>query len=284
MHTENHKDVAKVTTVGIAITTWSVVVSYLVEIWEYRHFWLSLVKADLQRRYRRSLLGVGWSLLQPIAMTVVLSLVYSKLLKMNWDEYGPLLLTGFAVWAYVSGVALQGCMSLMNAEAYIRQQSLPVAIFPLRTVLMLGFHLLISLGLSLGFVWIFKGFSNLPALWSLVPTLLLLFLFGWAVCVLAGFAHVWFPDTQHLAEVGLQVLFFITPIMYPPRLLEQNGLAQVTRFNPVARLVTLVRLPLIDGQVPTLYQFALATALVAVVVALAVLVLARCERRLVFAM
>ena len=283
--------------------------AYLIEIWEYRHFWFSLVRADLRRRYRRSLLGVGWSLLQPIIMTAVLCLVYGRLLQTDFREFGPMLLTGFAVWNYVHGVALQGCNSLLSAESYIRQQAIPLAIFPLRTVLMLGFHFLISLALALGLTWACRaggnaieawnvpgsswsdvasaaagGFDNALALWSLIPTMLLLFLFGWAVGVLTGFAHVYFPDTQHFAEVVLQMLFFLTPITYPPSLLEQNGMAQVTRFNPVARLVALVRLPVLYGQSPTLFQFALATGLVAVVVALAVLVLWRCERRLVFAL
>ena len=81
---------------------------YVAEIWGYRHFWFSLVQADLRRRYRRSLLGVGWSLLQPIIMTVVLCLVYSRLLDTDFTKFGPLLLTGFAVWNYVHGAALQG--------------------------------------------------------------------------------------------------------------------------------------------------------------------------------
>lgn len=282
--------------------------AYGVEIWEYRHFWLSLVRSDLRRRYRRSLLGVGWSLLQPIIMTVVLWLVYSRVLNTDFTKFGPLLLTGFAVWHYVHGVALQGCNSLIHAESYIRQQSIPLAIYPLRTVLMLGFHLLIALGLALLLTWGCEayahakaawspeatwlelagaaghGFDNVLALWSLIPTLLLLFLFGWAVGILTGFAHVYFPDTQHFAEVALQMLFFLTPIMYPPSLLEENGMAQVTRFNPVARLVALVRMPIVYGHSPSLFQFSLATALVAVVVVLAVVVLWRCERRLVFAL
>ena len=87
-----------------------------------------------------------------------------------------------------------------------------------------------------------------------------------------------------LTEVVLQMLFFLTPITYPPSLLEDNGMAQVTRFNPVARLVNLVRLPILYGQSPTLFQFSLAAGLVAVVVLLAVVVLWRGERRLVFAL
>jgi lipopolysaccharide transport system permease protein len=259
-------------------------INYVAEIWDYRYFWVSLVQADLRRRYRRSLLGVGWSLLQPIIMTVVLTVVYSRLFHLDFRQFGPMLLTGFAVWNYIHGAALQGCHSILSAEGYIRQQSIPLAIYPLRAVLMLGFHLLISLGLSLALTWTLQGFANLSALWALVPTLILLFLFGWAVAILTGVAHVYFPDTQHFAEVALQMLFFLTPVMYPPSLLEENGMAQVTRFNPAARLLALVRIPVLNCQVPTLFQFSLATGLVAVMVALAILVLWRCERRLVFAL
>jgi ABC-type polysaccharide/polyol phosphate export permease len=222
--------------------------------------------------------------LQPIAMTLVLSLVYSRLFHMPFREYGPLLLTGFAFWNYFSSVINISCSSLLVAEPYIRQQSLPTAIFPLRTVLMVGFHFLISLLLALGFVWVVNGPANLPALASLVPTLLLLFFFGWSLSVLMAYSHVYFPDTQHLAEVGLQVLFFLTPIMYPSRLLEENGLAQVVRWNPLARLLALVREPILQAQVPSLAAYSIATAGVLLLVCCAIWVLARLERHLVFAL
>jgi ABC-type polysaccharide/polyol phosphate export permease len=149
---------------------------------------------------------------------------------------------------------------------------------------MVGFHFLISLLLALVFVWMVAGFSNLPALVSLVPTLLLLFVFGWSLSILMAYSHVYFPDTQHLAEVGLQVLFFLTPIMYPPRLLEENGLAQVVRYNPLARLLALVRDPLLEGHIPSWPTYAVAAAGVALLASCAVWVLARLERHLVFAL
>ena len=74
----------------------------------------------------------------------------------------------------------------------------------------------------------------------------MLFLFGWSAAVLAGLAHAYFPDTQHLAELALQALFFLTPIMYPPNLLEEHGLSGLAQFNPLAHLLVLVRQPLLD--------------------------------------
>jgi lipopolysaccharide transport system permease protein len=257
---------------------------YLTEVWEYRYFWASLVKAELQRRYRRSLLGEGWSLVQPVAMTLVLSLVYSQLFGMDLATFAPLLLTGLAFWNFVSQSALQGCGSLVNAEPYIRQQAMPLAVFPLRTVLTVGIHFLISLSLALAFSWAVNGAGQPLALLSLVPTLALLFLFGWSVGLLMGFSHVYFPDTQHLAEVGLQALMFLTPIMYPPVLLRDNGLGFILDYSPLAAFLALVREPLLYGTFPTPDAYVNPLLTVLALVGLAVYAVSRLERRVIFAL
>jgi ABC-type polysaccharide/polyol phosphate export permease len=258
--------------------------SYLAEVWSYRHFWMSLVRADLQRRYRRSALGLGWSLLQPVAMTAVLTLVYSRFFKMNWVEYGPLLLSGFAFWNYLSGCVIGGCQCMVGAEPYLRQQPLPAAIFPLRTVLTVGFHFLISLVLAVVFAWAVGGPKDPVTLLTLLPSLVLLFLFGWAAAVLAGLAHAFFPDTQHLLELALQALFFLTPVMYPPSMLEQNGLGGLSLCNPLAHLLELLRAPILASQVGSAGSFAVAASTVVLMGACAIWLLSRLERRLVFAL
>ena len=74
-------------------------IHHLTSIWKFRHFLLALVRLDLRLRYRRSILGVGWSLLNPIAMTIVFAVVFSSLLGGdNLPRYVPHLLIGMAVW------------------------------------------------------------------------------------------------------------------------------------------------------------------------------------------
>src|SRR5438046_2645315 len=94
---------------------------YLVSIWKCRYFWASLVKMDLRTRYRRSVLGMGWSLLHPIAMTAVLCLAFHRILHVHIRTYAPFLLTGLACWNFITTVALQGCDCLFHGERYIRQ-------------------------------------------------------------------------------------------------------------------------------------------------------------------
>src|SRR5262245_15575407 len=119
--------------------------SYITQVWNSRFFWLSLVRMDLRTRYRRSLLGVGWSLLQPLTMTAVLCLVFHYFVKVDVRDYIPHLLTGLVGWNFVLNCANQGCQCFFLGEAYIRQCPLPLGIYPLRTAIGAIFHFLMGL-------------------------------------------------------------------------------------------------------------------------------------------
>src|SRR5207245_6195423 len=95
--------------------------NYLAAIWRCRFFWLSLVRMDLRTRYRRSVLGMGWSLLHPIAMTAIICIVFTKVFGLNSRNYVLHVLAGLACWNYILFVALQGCQCFYQGEMYIRQ-------------------------------------------------------------------------------------------------------------------------------------------------------------------
>ena len=191
--------------------------SYVAGIWKCRHFWWSLAQNDLRTRYRRSFLGIAWSLLQPIAMTAVLCVVFKNLFHQSIEEYAPSLMIGMCFWNFITACTLQGGQCLFQGEAYIRQYPAPLAIYPLRTVLGASFHFGMSLLVVLALRWGFLGFGNLKTLIAVVPALLLMFVLGWSLAALSGFLTAYFPDMQHLSEVGLQILFYATPIIYPAR-------------------------------------------------------------------
>ncbi len=259
--------------------------SYVASIWRCRYFWSSLVKMDLRTRYRGSLLGMGWSLLNPIAMTIILTAVFSKLPGMDDVEvYAPFLLAGLATWNYILTATLQGCHCFFHGEAYMRQYPAPLAIYPLRTALGGTVHFFIAMLLVLGLAWYFKGFSNLVTLWSLVPTLCLLFVFAWSLAVLAGCLNVHFQDTKHLAEVGFQMLFYASPIIYKPKLLLDNHLDWLVNYNPLVPLLQLIREPILEAQVPSVQTFGVATLTVVLTALAAGITLARLQRRLLFYM
>src|SRR5580693_6031661 len=114
--------------------------NYVQAVWRCRYFWLSLVKMDLRTRYRGSVLGLGWSLLHPIAMTIILCTVFGQLFGAEVRTFAPFLMAGLTFWAYISAVTGQGCHCFFAGEAYIRQYPAPMAIYPLRTALASSFH------------------------------------------------------------------------------------------------------------------------------------------------
>jgi len=261
-------------------------ISYFGAIWKCRHFWLSLVRLDLRTRYRRSVLGMGWSLMHPICMTAILCVVFRSLMGIPIIDFAPHLLGGLAVWSYVVSCASQGCLTMFQGEPYIRQCPMPLAIFPLRTVLGASFHMLIQLGVVIAFV---AGLSmlglrsvNYAMLLHLIPALPLLFIFCWSLAIILGIVNVYFQDTQHLTDVGFQMLFYATPIIYKARLLEEHNLGWLMDYNPVVMFLRLIRDPILEGTAPSLLTYGEAVAFVAAFAGLAVWLLLRAQKRLIF--
>jgi ABC-type polysaccharide/polyol phosphate export permease len=252
------------------------------EIWKRRHFWMSLAANDLRARYRRSFLGIGWSLLNPISMTLVICVAFHQIFQIAPGEYALYLLSGFAVWTYVSTCVTEGSMTFYRAEGFIRSYPAPLGIYPLRVTLGMSLHFLLTLAATLAVASVVHGVPSLWALVSLGPTLVLLFLFGWAVTVLFGIANVYFPDTQHLAQIGLQILFYLTPIIYPTQAIGARGFATILAFNPMSPLILLVREPIVSGQVPPLSTYLVATLTTAILVMVANIVLLKLQNHIVF--
>jgi ABC-type polysaccharide/polyol phosphate export permease len=255
---------------------------YLAAIWKCRYFWLSLVQMDLLSRYRRSLLGIGWSLLQPIGMTLVLCAVFATLFQKDVREYGPWLLIGLCFWNFIASTTQQGCQCLLQGERYIRQHPAPLAIYPLRTVLGCTFHFAITLALVMVMRFVLIGFSGISSFVGLIPALAMLVILGWSLAMLAGFVTAYFPDMQHLTEVGLQVLFYGTPIIYPPEMLRDRGLGWIVDCNPLAAFVDLFREPLLNGVVPPFSQFIVAAVSTASIAGAAAFTVARLQKKIIF--
>jgi ABC-type polysaccharide/polyol phosphate export permease len=254
---------------------------YFSAIWRCRYFWLSLVKMDLRTRYRGSVLGIGWSLLQPLAMTAIFCVVFTQIFPTPIKEYAPMLMVGLACWNFVLNVTLQGCACFYLAEPYIRQYPAPLAIYPLRTALGVGFHFLVALLLGMLLSWGLNGIHHPVVLLALVPAVVLLVLFGWSLSVLAGLATVHFPDTKHLSEVAFQMVFYVTPIIYPPSLVS-GRLGQVMSCNPLSFFLDLFRVPIVQGQLPPLHSYVGACLTVMVAAGGAAYALRSLERRFIF--
>lgn len=260
---------------------------HLKTIWKFRHFLNALVRLDLRLRYRRSILGVGWSLLNPIAMTVVFAVVFTQLLGGgDIASYVPHLLVGMSLFGFFRESAIQGCKALIGNESYIRQSPLPYGIYPLRTVLGQAIHSAIALAAAVAVTVVMKqSAAPLLALPAVLPGLVLAFVFAWAIATIFAFANVYFQDTQHLLEVAAQILFFLTPIMYKREdVLDKPGagLSWVADLNPINLYLELIRTPLVGGGWPPADLYLAGLAVTGGAAALAVGTVAWLQKRVIF--
>lgn len=267
--------------------------AHLKAVWTFRYFWMSLVRMDLRSRYRRSFLGIGWSVLHPIAMSGVFCLVFSQILDIKsadwapygypaaWRGYAAFLLTGLAVWEFIRNSTAMGCQALLANEAYIRQCPLPYGIYPLRTVMGTGIHFVISMTVVLVLVSILKGSpSVLGLLWAVLPAMVMLFFFCWALATLTAFATVFFHDTAHLVEVGSQLFFFLTPLMYTRK--QMGQLSFLADINPVNLFLELIRTPIVYGATAEPAVYLQGAALTAAAVGLAAGTIGWLQKKVIF--
>ena len=259
--------------------------AYFRSVWECRYFWLSLVRMDLRSRYRGSVLGMGWSLLNPIFMSAILCVAFYAIFKQDPLDFGLYLFAGLTVWNFVCDATQQGCMSFFQSEGYIRQFPAPMAIYPLRTVLANAFHFLMGLAPVLALAAWRNG--RLPSLEVLVlgvgPGVLLLLVLGWSLAALVGMAHVYFRDTRHITDIAMRVFFYLTPVMYPRDFMRDRHLGQLMEaYNPLMPFLRLIRDAVLSNRMPPASAYTSACLIVGVSVCLAAAVLWNEERRLIF--
>ncbi len=259
-------------------------IQHIKTVWQFRYFWSSLVQLDLRNRYRHSVLGIGWSLLHPLALTVVFCIAFGAILgNQNWREFAPKLLACLAVWDFLKGSLTAGCDAFIRNESYIRQSPLPYSIYPLRAVLGTFIHFVISLALVIVAVAVLQDTTDVLARFAAaIPAILMLTVFCWSIATIAAFANAYFHDTKHLIEVVTQLLFFLTPIMYDPTLAIEKIGFWIIEFNPAAYFLLAISYPLAKGTPVPADLLATVAALTAGAFGLACCTMAWLQKRLIF--
>lgn len=258
----------------------------LVTIWKHRHFWLALASMDLRVRYRRSIIGVGWSLLNPIVMTIVFCVAFSSWLgNGDWRTAAPSFLIGIAIWELIKQSAVQGSLTFPRNEPYIRQSPLPLAIYTLRTSAGTAIHFLITFVVAFAATAILNSTDHATpfyAILAVAPAVLLMIVFAWAIASLFAIGNVFFHDARHLAELGFGICFFLTPIIYPKERLIERGLGFVVDANPVVLFLDMIREPMLTGSPASMSIVAKAFGATFIAVVATIAVYARFERRVIF--
>jgi ABC-type polysaccharide/polyol phosphate export permease len=229
--------------------------------------WKMLAWNDVRRRYRRSGLGQFWLTLSMAATVGGLGFVYSHLFGVDVSTYLPYIAVTFVIWGIISTVIVDSCNALIENEQLLRHVPLPRSLFTLRVIarnIVIAAHNVIIIPIV--FIWFGVG-VNLNILWIVVGLALLIvnaFWIGYFLSIMCAR----FRDVPQIVTSAMQVVFFITPVMYLPDQLARRGFA-VVRWNPFASLLEVVRDPLL-GSAPS--AWALGSCAIMAVVGLAVVI------------
>lgn len=218
----------------------------IVEAVGYWPLWGRMGWQDIELRYRRSVLGPLWLTLSMGVMIAAMGMLYSQLFRIDTAVYLPFITLGLLVWGLISSTVIEGCQTYIQGESLLRQVALPTMIFPFRvmwrSLIVFAHNVLVYVAVMVIFD-LRPGWTALLAL----PGLLLLLLNGVWVAVLLGMLSARFRDIPQIIASIVQVLFFVTPIIWLPELMGER--AWLAQFNPFYHFIEILRAPLL-GQVP----------------------------------
>jgi len=229
-------------------------VTVYADLVHYRELFGNLFRRDLQAKYRGSVLGVLWTVANPVMLMGVYLLVFGVVWKSpfaNGGHYPLFLLSGLAFWTFFAAAIQSATRSMLDNANLIRKTRFPRQLVPLSVV---GAHL-VSFAAMLGLLLV-VNFVALPRVrateWLAVPLAALF------VCMIAGFAlavaslNVLFRDVEFIVAALLLPLFFLTPVLYPlSTLAHHEHVVEVIHWaNPLSPAVQAVREPLFAGRMP----------------------------------
>jgi lipopolysaccharide transport system permease protein len=255
---------------------------YLAGIWRARYFWTHLALADLRYRWRRSFFGLSWSIIQPLGITLLLSLVFGRIFNSDMREYAPYVLSGMIVWDFITSTTIGGSTAFLQADAYIKQTYHPLAIYTLRTTL--ANLLVLALASTSLIVWVLIAMSqHFGWCWMAAPLVFpMAALIAWPMATLFAYISTRFRDVPHALGLVLQALYFVSPIYFEPKVFRNGGLDLLVDYNPIYHLLEIVRAPLLKGEWPTWENYAYCVGTVATMTLLAWLVGRKAERNVIF--
>ena len=255
---------------------------YFKNIYNSRYVLMSLVERDIVSKYRRSILGVAWTLITPLCMVGVIGIVYSVVFGTPLVDFIPFLFSGLTPWFFITACAESGAMAYIVAEGFITQTRTEIDIFPLRIVLV-GF---VNYGFMLLAYFIVYALLR-PDAFSLrmlltIPASLILFIFGVGFANIVAIINLYIRDYAYIQSIALQCLFYITPIIYSIDMMKQRGFDVIYLYNPLHYLIDIIRQSML-GAVPAALSSWLIAGGIALGTFISSLILLKCVgRKIVF--
>jgi len=224
----------------------------LAQIFKYRDLVKQLVRRDIVTRYKRSFLGITWTMLNPLGMMVVMAIAFSQVFGAT-RAYPAYLLSGLIAWNFFGQTTVYAMRQLVWGGGLLQRIYLPKTVFAVAAV---GTHL-INLLLCLLPLLVVMFVTGITPQWTILflpISIVLLIAFTLGIGLLLSRVAVYFPDVAEMYEIVLTAWMYLTPIIYPEEIIPQAWRWALFDLNPMYHLIKLFRLPLYDNIVPTLSE------------------------------
>ena len=239
----------------------------LKSLWTYRGFILGSVKREFQSKYRNSLLGAAWTVINPLAMIIVYTVIFSQIMRAKLPgidstfAYSIYLCAGVLTWGLFAEIAGRAQNTFLEHANLLKKLSFPRLCLPVTVVANALLNFAIVFGLFSVFLLISGNFPGLVYL-ALVPVLMILIAFAIGLGITLGVLNVFFRDVGQFFGIVIQFWFWLTPIVYPITILPETMRALMS-YNPMINLIGAFQDILVTGQWPV-WQGLLSVTLLAV--------------------
>jgi lipopolysaccharide transport system permease protein len=212
---------------------------HLKELYGYRNLIWQLAWSEFKLRYKNSILGYFWSLLEPLLMLLVLYMVFSNLMKVQVEYYQLFLFMGIIIWNFLSKATTIGMFSIVGKPGMVKKIYFPRDIFVISSCIT---ALLMSIFESVVFI-MFMIYFRVPISINLAyafPLIIFLFIISLGLALALCALNVFYRDVQFIWQVLLQIGFYITPILYTIDIFPKS-LQTFVLLNPIARIIISAR-------------------------------------------
>lgn len=243
-----------------------------------------LVTKDFKRKYRRSVLGIAWSVLNPLMMMIVMSVVFSFVFRADIENYPLYLILGNITFSFMSESTSQALMSFIDAAPLLKKVRVSRFVFPVQKVLFALVNFTFSLvAVALVMLW-FRVVPTWHIIW-LPVCLFLLVLFCSGIGLIVGSLAVFFRDVVHLWSVILTAWTYLTPIFWVPTQLAANGaptwVMSIVEFNPMYGFVTFMRDIFLWNQNPSMQTLGLCVFWAVIMLGIGILVFRKTQHKFI---
>jgi lipopolysaccharide transport system permease protein len=221
-----------------------------------------LVSRNMKLMYKRSFLGVAWTLINPLLQLAVFAFVFQLVIPVKIEQYSSYVFTGLLVWNWFQTSLFDATGVIISSRPLIRQPGFPVAILPVVIVTTGLVHFILALPVLIGFLLI-DGVQFTPVILFLPVLQILQFALTVSFAYFLAALNVTFRDTQHTLGVVLQLLFYLTPIFYDLKGIPKEYWS-VYGLNPMVHIVTSYRQIFMWGTPPDWLALAIIAGITAI--------------------